>query len=208
MRNEWYGDKHDLVKWGTILYLASNPPAGILQVAMLRPDAKNGFSLKEKGPQGNRVHPISERVFEHFRAIRNIACLRRHIVIYDRPFLADDEEGQDGRGRYFMGVRERIKRAGRRRLVVLADPDTGIRPRRLGRQHIAAEELRQLYLAIKDGDTLVLYQHRRRCHDWLDVTLREFARSIGVQVNKVRVFQCFKLASNVALFAITKSHSE
>ncbi len=61
---------------------------------------------------------------------------------------------------------------------------------------------RQLYSALNDGDTLVLYQHRQLYRkDWLERTLSLFANATR---DEVRVFQCCELASDVALFAVDR----
>jgi len=210
MQNKWYGDKHDLVKWGTLIHLADgNPPARILQVLMLRPDNERNSSVIENYPQGHRQHPISPRVFDHFRCVQNITSLDRRIVIYDEPFPEQDHgRRQEKRERYFGAVCEWIRRFRGKRLVVLVDPDTGIGPINREFKHIAAGELWRLYSAIKEGDTLVLYQHTHYREDWLDARLMEFAKAIRVRKRDVHVFQCLELAGDVALFAVNKRCSK
>ena len=42
MRDWWYGDKRDIVKWGAILVLARKQSINtVLQVALYRPDSPN-----------------------------------------------------------------------------------------------------------------------------------------------------------------------
>jgi hypothetical protein len=71
LRNQWYGDHRDLVKWGTLLELArSEQLRFILQVAYLRPDEGVPVIASERGDA-----TVAKEVLQHFRDIRQIAGL-------------------------------------------------------------------------------------------------------------------------------------
>jgi len=208
MQNKWYGDKRDLVKWGTLIHLAGeDPSARILQVLMMRPDCERDSGLAERGPRGVQNRAISESVFDHFRRVHNITCLDKRIAIYDKPFPEKDQgRCQEERERYFLAVCEWIGRFRGKRRIVLVDPDTGIKRKRRTWKHIEDGELKELYRQLDRGDTLVLYQHGQLFrNDWLRARLAQFAKAVKVEKNKVRVFRCCELARDVALFAVNKS---
>jgi len=205
MQNKWYGDKRDLVKWGTLIHLAGDDPeVRILQVLMMRPDSQRGSLLTENGTRAAKSHPVSARVFDHFRRVQDITCLDKRIATYDKPFPEKDQgKPQDERKLYFAGVCKWVRGFHGKRRVVLVDPDTGIKQRRRTWKHIEDGEMKELYQQLDRGDTLVLYLHRQLFQkDWLDRTLRQFAKAT---TDEVRVFQCCELAPDVALFAVNKS---
>jgi len=209
MRNEWYGDRRDLVKWATLIHLVDDDPsARILQVLMMRPDGKRDSALTETKANVVNEHSVPARVFNYFRRprhVQDIVSLDKRIAVYDKPFPAEDHGGrQEGREQYFGDVCEWIAKSRGKRRVVLVDPDTGIIENPTWR-HIGPEELKRLYCAIRTGDTLALYQHQQRRHDWPNNTLNQFAAAIRVRRDRVCMFRCRELAPDVALFAVRKS---
>src|SRR5437867_10009089 len=70
MKDAWYSDKRDLVKWGTLLRLAEirESPA-ILQVAYYRPNSWPTIEID------GRNYELPENVTAHFRRISNVRTL-------------------------------------------------------------------------------------------------------------------------------------
>ena len=86
MRNQWYGDERDLVKWGTLLHLAKMKNAGrIVQVAYFRPDKKE-YALYSK----NGSFQIDPAILNHFRDLDDIQRLSEssgvEIDVFKDPF--------------------------------------------------------------------------------------------------------------------------
>lgn len=134
MRDTWYGDKRDLVKWGALVHLAHRERVSeIIQVAFLR---------KGNRPLLQTVHgevAIAEEVWAHFRNVRSIESLSQNpelrIEVITRPF--DFETRQD----YISWVGSYLHDHGQNK-VVLLDPDTGIEPQRASREHVKVTEVR------------------------------------------------------------------
>src|SRR5437867_12786087 len=80
MKDAWYSDKRDLVKWGTLLRLAEirESPA-ILQVAYYRPNSWPTIEID------GRNYELPENVTAHFRRISNVRtlCATPQIVVLD-----------------------------------------------------------------------------------------------------------------------------
>ena len=64
MRNQWYGDKRDLIKWGVLLELARRHGAKhILQVLYYRPSSYGVLEI-----DGEKCS-VPEAVLHHFRCL-------------------------------------------------------------------------------------------------------------------------------------------
>jgi hypothetical protein len=75
MRDWWYGDKRDVVKWGTILVLARKRAIPVvLQVALYRPDRPK-YHLVVDGSS----EPLPLEVIQHFRDIDHIRQLATNV---------------------------------------------------------------------------------------------------------------------------------
>src|SRR5271155_1143580 len=133
MREQWYGDNRDLVKWAVLVRLArENKAKAIVQVLMLRPN-------EVKWRKATADFPAE--VLTHFRRLQNIHSLgcstQLDIQVWYEPFRERKE--------YFAQVVRRVQEFGKSKLIVLLDPDTGLE--RSGRprpKHIAADELTML----------------------------------------------------------------
>ena len=55
MRDQWYGDKRDMVKWAALLHLAQRERlSAILQVALYRPNCAGQLRLADATIQAGR----------------------------------------------------------------------------------------------------------------------------------------------------------
>lgn len=89
MRDRWYSDNRDLVKWAALLHLAkAQNLETILQVAFYRPD-ENKHRLKT--PNGTVDFPAV--VLEHFRNLERIEGLAQstnlRILVFKKLFVVD-----------------------------------------------------------------------------------------------------------------------
>ena len=65
MREKWYGDNRDLVKWGVLLHLAQDYEVDrILQVAYVRPTTWESLEINGVSK------PLPAAVIRHFRRIQ------------------------------------------------------------------------------------------------------------------------------------------
>src|SRR6185295_983213 len=84
MRDKWYGDNRDLIKWGVLLRLAAIFDAKrILQLAFYRPWEFVG-RLEIDGQEWD----IPEEVVAHFRDLRTVGNLwsKARVTVFDPVF--------------------------------------------------------------------------------------------------------------------------
>ncbi len=198
MRDCWYGDKRDIVKWVMLVHLAREQAIKtILWVVFYR----------EKYPQeelklDKQWKPIPKEVWKHFRDIRTIKRLqtptKMRIDVFNKPW-GDDREA------YINSVLKKISKDRRQPMIVFLDPDTGIsRVDSANKKHVSDEDVEKIYRTLRTGDTLVLYQHAQRYKDWPKRTRDLFAGAIGIHWKKVLTVQ-WEIASDVAFFVATKN---
>jgi hypothetical protein len=199
MRNYWYGDHRDIVKWGVLLCLArQNQIPFILQVAYLTTVNVIPLLASEFG----EVRVASE-VLEHFRDIRQIAGLAAltgiQIEVFDRPFSVQS------RDEYTARVIDRVRAMNINRAVVFLDPDTGISKKRASAAHVTVEEVSAIWNGLRQDDWLVVYQHALRETNWVGKQRAAFeAACSGAWVVQ---FLSPNGARDVAFFAASHSYS-
>ena len=205
MRDWWYGDKRDLVKWGTAIALARKQSIGsVFHVALYRPDLPNyELSINEL------KEPLPVEVVRHFRDIDKIQRLAEEakieIAIHKDSFQCTPEfrTRHDFRADYFDKVAIRIKEY-TAPVIVFLDPDTGIAPETYGYEHVTHREVRITLRAMKAGDLLLFYQHARLGDgDWLNSTREEFSQAVG-QTVPVKIVTCNQIAKDVAFFVVDR----
>lgn len=197
MRDQWYSDHRDLVKWATLLHVAQTHGIGtIIQVACYRPDV---FAQHKLSVDGTKVD-IPGTVWEHFRSVHAIQGLaaRAGVAIH----VLDDLYCQP-RHAYYVRVTERLSQPREHPWLVFLDPDTGIEPGNANLNHVREDEVGQVFAAMRPGDALVFYQHARHTATWQDDTRAQFARAIE-RADGIQTFACPSLAGDVAFFVVTK----
>ena len=197
MRDQWYGDNRDLVKWSALVYLARREAvSAILHVAMYRP----GSAPAPLATAHGKVDPPAE-VFRHFRDLDDIQRLGvatgLAIEVVKEPFT--------DRTAYFGRVCERVRAPRGGSLLVLLDPDVGLAPEIHGPEHVTSTEVAAVFAALRPGDLLVCYQHARRQKDWRGRARRAFANAPGMPSFEVEVLQS-EVARDVLLLAVKKKN--
>jgi hypothetical protein len=195
VKDMWYGDRRDLVKWGTLVHLArSEQIRTVIQVAFLRterPTLQTGQDEVE----------IAQEVWQHLRDVNLIRGLGEKtgldIVVFDREF------DPKGRREYIREVADLLKSRSEKK-VVLLDPDTGIEPKKAGPTHVKVVEIQELWEVLSQGDWLVLYQHASRKANWCECMRAKFAKACGVKEEEVKTFEAREIAWDVAFFAANK----
>ncbi len=196
MKDEWYGDKRDLVKWSILVHLADQIEAGeILQVAY--------WSQSEWGSVvlDGEDHPIPASAIQHFRSITNVASLETHcpIRIITEPFT--------DREKYLEHVLEAIEAAPAQPSIVFLDPDTGLAPKKANKTHVLESELRAIWCALRPGDLLVFYQHQtnRDGSPWIEPKREQFEAALALPEGMVKLARAPAIARDVAFFYCTKA---
>ena len=195
MRDRWYGDDRDVVKWSATLHLARREEvADVLYAALYRPDDDWPPLATARGPAA-----LPDEVVRHFRDIDDLQRLAARtglrIVAVKEPFV--------DRAAYFRRLCGRVGRyAGP--VLVLLDPDTGLAPEGgAGPEHVTSDEVAALFAALRPGDLLVCYQHARRQKDWRGRARRAFANAPGVPSFDVEALRS-DLARDVLMLAVKK----
>jgi hypothetical protein len=197
VRDQWYSDSRDLVKWSTLLLLASRAKADrIIQIALYNESEYGKIELD------GQHHGMPKEVLAHFRDIRSVVRLteRPSISVYDRPF-SDRQE-------YFRDAVKFVASFSHERCVVFLDPDTGLEPpkTKADRKHVLEEEARALWLALPVGWVFVFYQHKttRDSKPWIEPKRDQFANALGIEIAEVGVASGFEVAGDVVLLYATK----
>lgn len=193
MRDTWYADQRDLVKWGTLAHLAERHSlAAIVQVAYLRPGRRNALV------NGNGEVPIPAAVWSFFRdvtAVCNLGpLLHRKIIVIDKPFMPRR------RRQYREAVVESLRSVEGPKIVLL-DPDTGIAPAKPSGKHATAEDIAAVWEVLQPGDWIAVYQHRSRSKTWKKDARERFAAVCG---DAVQQYAAPKIASDVLFLAEQK----
>lgn len=91
MKDKWYGDNRDLVKWGVLVELANQHGASkIVQVAYYRPEARPEIEI-----DGSK-YPIPDAVVRHFpRDVMDIDRLSRSSRVHIKVLNSTFSKGRD-----------------------------------------------------------------------------------------------------------------
>ena len=195
MRDRWYGDDRDVVKWSAVLHLARREGlSDVVYAAMYRPGDDWPLLATARGPVA-----LPEGVVCHFRDLGDLQRLATRtglrIATVKEPFV--------DRAAYFRRLRERVGKY-EAPVLVLLDPDTGLAPDSgAGPEHVTSDEVAALFAALRPGDLLACYQHARRQKDWRGRARRAFANAPGVPSFEVEVLRS-ELARDVLLLAVKK----
>jgi hypothetical protein len=209
MRDWWYGDKRDVVKWGTALVLARKwSITTVLQVALYRADRPTYQLAIDGATESTETLPVE--VIRHFRNIEHIQRLaddvQLRIDIHKDPFQWCPEYRtlEDFRRSYFTEVADKIKQYSEP-MIVFLDPDTGIAPANYKYEHVTPKEIQTVLRAMKSGDLLLCYQHARLGDgEWLNTTREEYRQAIGADV-PMQTITCNEIANDVAFFVVERS---
>ena len=198
MKDKWYADNRDLIKWSVLINLAQNHQAKrILQIAYFRPCEFSNIEIED------RLLKLPKEVISHFRDIRNITEMRTdfHIdVLY--------EEFKD-REKYQKAIVEYISSYPEEKCIVFLDPDTGLQPQKskLGLEHVSNGEVREIWEHIKKGDIFVFYQHQtnRNGRPWVDEKREQLSKAANIPVESVKIAHGRSIAKDVVFFYAVKA---
>ncbi|WP_319586638.1 hypothetical protein [uncultured Desulfobulbus sp.] len=199
MRDAWYSDNRDLVKWSVLSILAERYDAKrVLQIAYYN---KSNFG---EIVIGGEKHPLPTGVLRHFRNIGNVATLPTppEVAIFDVPF----EEME--RDVYHEAVKFFIHAHNDGRSIVFLDPDTGLEPEgKADKKHVLNTEIRSIWDVLPHGWLLVIYQHQtnRAGKRWVEPKRKQFASALQVKLEEVKVAHGAKIAADVVFFFTAKA---
>ena len=196
MRDKWYADNRDLVKWGVLLTLAERHAAThILQVLYYRPTEWAYLEV-----DGEDV-PVPAAVIRHFRRTSAVLAINAPVPI---EVVADTFENRE---EYHRVVVDCIRRRSTTPGIVFLDPDTGLASRTPTLDHVLESELSTLWAELKAGDVLVFYQHQtnRNGQPWIPEKKEQFERAIGLPAGTAKLARAEKIAQDVVFFYARKA---
>jgi len=179
MKDLWYGDNRDLIKWSVLFRLAQKYRAErILQIAYLTPSEFPQIIIDDQESD------VAPEVIAHLRSIHNIKGMRSgaRVEVHDCP-LTD-------RAQYSEGVIEFISRFQREKCLVFLDPDIGLEPNGdPGLEHVLESEARTIWQSLKPEDVFVFYQHQtnRRGEPWIEEKKTQLEGALGVEPGFLKV---------------------
>lgn len=196
MRDIWYSDNRDLVKWGFLMHMAKRYDLHeVIQVPYWRPEQDRPSITFESS-----TFLVPEVVWQFFRNIKHIEHMGG---AFDIPVkvLTDVFNSKDRQG-YSLKVREQIGKSARPLLLFL-DPDTGLEPSRATDTHVTQAEVRDAWSALHKNEWLVLYQHARRTSHWIEEVAEQLRATCGN--SPVQVARSERVGSDVAFLCVKKS---
>jgi len=195
MKDIWYGDNRDLIKWSVLLHLARKYQAKkILQIAFYRKSDFKSFEIDGVN------HSLPEEIINHFRRIKNIETLKLEIQVHVFDTVLDDRKV------YLSESLKFIKRFQDSNAVVFLDPDTGLEPKRPGLQHVLELEAKTIYDNLTRGDVFVFYQHQtnRSGKPWIEPKREQLARALNRELTNLKIAYGQLVARDVAFYYCTK----
>ena len=195
MRDIWYADNRDLIKWGVLFRLAERYEAArIIQVVYYRPSTFGQIEI-----DGQQV-TIPEEIIAHFRNVRAVGSVDSHIrvAVFD-PVVQN-------RQTYLRAVLALLPAYAGERIVVFLDPDTGLEPQTPSLEHVLGTEVSAIWANMKSGDVLVFYQHQtnRAGQPWIPQKHAQMAQALGVPQASVKIASGEAIARDVVLFFLQK----
>lgn len=195
MRDLWYGDSRDLVKWSVLLHLArAYESERIIQVAYLRPNTWPSVEID------GRKHPLPPEVIRHFRDVRNIAQLKPAPEIQVLDLLYSDRE------EYLQTILRTIAARSADRCLVFLDPDTGLESANPRLEHVLKSEVREIWRSMRRDDVLVFYQHQtnRAGKPWIEPKRVQLTDALGLMADTVKVALAPRIARDVVFLYCQK----
>ena len=210
MRDIWYADKRDLIKWTTLYHLAHIFKGSlILQIAFYRKEKQFGKVIID-----GQEKEIPKEVISHFRDIHKIRDIKFQVPvkIFDQSFEYKKEEVKH-RHNYLLSAIELLGSYRKEKLIVFLDPDTGLQPEqtksktRPKLEHVLEEEVKKIWDALKPEDVFVLYQHQtnRNGKSWIEPKKIQLANAIGLSGNAVKLAHGPEVAKDVVFFYAQKN---
>ena len=197
MRDKWYSDNRDLVKWSVLLILARRADADrIIQIALLNPSEFGQVEIDGES------HETPRAVLSHLRDIQNVIGFFRHprISVFD-CILGD-------RANYLSAALNYVASFSHERCLVFLDPDTRLEPGGGGdAKHVLNCEARSFWDALPQESVLVFYQHEtnRARRPWIQEKRAQLSGALGISIEDVGVASGLTIAKDVVFFHASKT---
>ena len=176
MKEIFYGDARDLVKWGGALRLAElYGLRTIFQVPYL-PASDDRPSIAIEGHGSSR---LTDPLWQHFRDVTSAESLDQGKIHVFRENLHPRQ-----RTAYIdqaMNAMTNLPRP----LLLLLDPDIGM-AQKSDPEHTGEDEVGRFWKVLKKGDLLAIYQHAPHRKDWREDKRERLKRILSCEVQIIR----------------------
>lgn len=196
MKDIYYGDKRDIVKWSGILLLCKETGINyVLQIAYFRKQEKLRMHF------GSDKTNIPDDVIRHFRDVDDIKRLGTktgvHIEVFKQEFQ------QSSRDTYHIEVCDYINKWPERKVVFL-DPDTGLAVKNAKAEHIKPGEVLKVWQSLQLGDFLAFYQHSFRDSEWVNIRKKQLAEACKIKDSKIKQWIAPEITKDAVFFFCEK----
>jgi len=196
MRDIWYADNRDLVKWSVLIHLAKKHDINnILQLAYYRTSEFGSITVN------GTEFPIPVEVKDHFRNINNIRNIAGSVAVE-----VFDQEFKD-RNRYLNQAIATIEKYKGMPVIIFLDPDTGLEPNNPTLNHVLDIEANKIWASLKTGDIIVFYQHQtnRNGRPWVEPKRKQFSNAINEPIENIKIASGNNIARDVVFFYAKKA---
>lgn len=183
MRDQWFGDEGDFVKFRLLRKICGITAQDggeklSLGVVWYRRETKRTGYLDSTGDYEHEDSELFRRLLQWNQEEnkRGIRLIERSGLLPDTAWFGCPMEPSKSRTSW---LKKALKRVAKSRVVFL-DPDTGLAPTRPTRAHVLFCELRD-FCAQEECPTVVVYQHSRRS-DW-EPQVKEQTKEIKDRLN-------------------------
>jgi hypothetical protein len=195
VRDTWYADNRDLIKWGVLLRLADIFQADrIVHFAFYRPSEFGRLVID------GHEYDIPQEVIAHFRNLRTIGSLgsKVRITVFDPVF--------EDRATHQQAVLALLPAFRQERCIVFLDPDTGLEPQSPNLDHVLGSEARAIWDGMQGKDVFAFYQHHTRSGEpWIPPKQAQLAKVLGLPLESVKIANAPQIAQNVVFFYAQKA---
>ena len=207
MKNLWYGDLKDHVKWQSLMQIARGAEITRVYYVVMRTEsmqAGNVVSGLEGGPEVD--DDISAGVNNYFRWHNVVELVKPMGAVFGIEIELEARRFTDAtRAQFFERVLHKIQ-GPNEPTVWFFDPDTGMETAasEVGVKHVALDELRCAYGAMPAGHRLVCFQNSWRDANWRTLARQRLAGCLGIEQDQVDVYGSGNVP-NVIMLAVRKA---
>ena len=198
MKDEYFGDNRDLMKWSVLIQLARYK--GIRKIYQIAYFGKTEWPIIRIGGCDPKMPREVTAFFRNINNIRSISVAGIEIEVFGDDFNDDNREP------YHDKVIELIKKE-QSPAIIFLDPDTGLEPpsKRFNATHVKEKEVERIWnTPLPAGSHLVLYQHKIRKTEWIQLKRSQLAECIKIDPANIKIGRCKELAMDVVLFIVQK----
>lgn len=200
MKDKYFGDNRDLMKWSVLIQLARDK--GIKKIYQIAYFGNTKWPIIQIDGCDPKMPREVTAFFRNINNIRSISVAGIEIEVFG------DDFNDDNRVPYHKKVIELIEKE-QSPAIIFLDPDTGLEPpsKRSNATHVKETEVKKIWnTPLPAGSYLVLYQHEtnKAGKEWIQSKRSQLAKCIKTDPANIKIGRCKELARDVVLFIVQK----